>query len=105
MLCKPFALLDHQSNYENKIMTQPLDRNKLAQLLKSEEQLFHKNHPKSYELYQRARKSLHGGVPMLWMIRWAGSFPDLRQKKPKARTSPMWMATPTLTSVSAIQAQ
>jgi glutamate-1-semialdehyde 2,1-aminomutase len=55
-------------------MTQ-LDRSKLTQLLQSEEQLFHKNHPKSYELYQRARKSLHGGVPMLWMIRWAGSFP------------------------------
>jgi len=52
-----------------------LDRNKLNQLLNAEEQLFHKNHPKSYELYQRARKSLHGGVPMLWMIRWAGSFP------------------------------
>src|SRR5258706_12220926 len=52
-----------------------LDRNKLAQLLLQEEQLFHKNHPKSYELYQRARKSLHGGVPMLWMVRWAGSFP------------------------------
>ena len=52
-----------------------LNRTKLEQLLKSEEQLFHKHHPKSYELYQRARKSLHGGVPMLWMIRWAGSFP------------------------------
>jgi glutamate-1-semialdehyde 2,1-aminomutase len=52
-----------------------LDRSKLAELLKSEEQLFHKNHPKSHELHQRARKSLHGGVPMLWMIRWAGSFP------------------------------
>ncbi|HAY84264.1 MAG TPA: aspartate aminotransferase family protein [Chloroflexi bacterium] len=50
-------------------------RAKLAALLQSEEQLFHKNHPQSYELYQRARKSLHGGVPMLWMIRWAGSFP------------------------------
>ncbi len=56
-------------------MTQSLDRDKLEQLLKTEEQLFRKNHPKSYELYQRARKSLHGGVPMLWMIRWAGSFP------------------------------
>lgn len=56
-------------------MTQSLDRNKLTQLLQSEEQLFHQNHPRSYELYQRARKSLHGGVPMLWMIRWAGSFP------------------------------
>ena len=52
-----------------------LNRSKLTELLKSEEQLFHKSHPKSYELYQRARKSLHGGVPMLWMIRWAGSFP------------------------------
>ncbi len=52
-----------------------IDRSKLTSLLEAEEQLFHKNHPKSYELYQRARKSLHGGVPMLWMIRWAGSFP------------------------------
>jgi len=52
-----------------------LDRNKLTQLLNQEEQLFHTNHPISYSLYQRARKSLHGGVPMLWMIRWAGSFP------------------------------
>lgn len=56
------------------IMTE-LNRTKLTQLLKQEESLFHKNHPKSYELYQRARKSLQGGVPMLWMIRWAGSFP------------------------------
>ena len=35
-------------------MTQ-LNRSKLASLLQSEEQLFHKTHPKSYELYQRAR--------------------------------------------------
>lgn len=56
-------------------MANILDRNKLEQLLKNEESLFHKTHPKSHELYQRARKSLHGGVPMLWMIRWAGSFP------------------------------
>jgi glutamate-1-semialdehyde 2,1-aminomutase len=52
-----------------------LNRGRLNSLLQSEEQLFHKTHPKSHELYQRARKSLHGGVPMLWMIRWAGSFP------------------------------
>jgi len=52
-----------------------LNRPKLNQLLQAEEQLFHRSHPKSYDLYQRARKSLHGGVPMLWMIRWAGSFP------------------------------
>ena len=52
-----------------------IDRPKLTRLLQAEEKLFHKNHSKSYELYQRARKSLHGGVPMLWMIRWAGKFP------------------------------
>lgn len=56
-------------------MTKSIDREKLVQLLQSEEQFFHKTHPKSFELFQRARKSLHGGVPMLWMIRWAGSFP------------------------------
>lgn len=53
----------------------PINRSHLESLLQQEEALFHKNHPKSYELYQRARKSLHGGVPMLWMVRWAGSFP------------------------------
>ena len=56
-------------------MNKNLDRSHLELLLDQEEKLFHQNHPKSYELYQRARKSLHGGVPMLWMIRWAGSFP------------------------------
>src|SRR5512147_3083520 len=61
-------------------MANILDRNKLKQLLEAEEQLFHNIHLKSYELYQRARKSLHGGVPMLWMIRWAGSFPVFVQE-------------------------
>lgn len=52
-----------------------IDRKKLETLLRQEEAKFHAAHPKSYALYQRARNSLHGGVPMLWMIRWAGSFP------------------------------
>jgi glutamate-1-semialdehyde 2,1-aminomutase len=52
-----------------------LNPSRLASLLKSEEQLFFKNHPKSSELYQRARKSLQGGAPVLWLVRWAGSFP------------------------------
>lgn len=56
-------------------MTWNLNRNRLATLLEQEENLFLQKHPRSFELYQRARKSLHGGVPMLWMIRWAGSFP------------------------------
>jgi glutamate-1-semialdehyde 2,1-aminomutase len=51
------------------------DRDRLVSLLQQEEKLFHQNHPKSAALYRRARKSLYGGVPMLWMMRWAGSFP------------------------------
>ncbi len=61
-------------------MTKALDRSHLQFVLELEKQLFQKKHPKSYELYQRARKSLHGGVPMLWMIRWAGSFPVFVKK-------------------------
>jgi glutamate-1-semialdehyde 2,1-aminomutase len=56
-------------------MMPALDRSRLESLLHKEEQKFLAEHPKSFELYQRARKSLQGGVPMLWMIRWAGSFP------------------------------
>ena len=52
-----------------------MNRSHLESLLKSEEALFHQTHPQSHALYQRAQKSLQGGVPMLWMIRWAGSFP------------------------------
>jgi glutamate-1-semialdehyde 2,1-aminomutase len=66
-------------------MINAFDRRKLADLLEQEETLFHKKHPKSYELYQRARKSLHGGVPMLWMIRWAGSFPVFVEEAKGAR--------------------
>ncbi|MCX6034191.1 MAG: aspartate aminotransferase family protein [Chloroflexi bacterium] len=52
-----------------------LDRYRLETLLRLEEQKFHADHPKSYELFKRARQSMQGGVPMLWMIRWAGTFP------------------------------
>ena len=62
-----------------------LNRSRLTELLQQEESLFHKNHSKSFELYQRARKSLHGGVPMLWMIRWAGSFPVFVKEAKGAR--------------------
>lgn len=52
-----------------------IKRERLLRLLGDEEQLFYRRHPTSRALYERARRSLHGGVPMLWMIRWAGSFP------------------------------
>jgi glutamate-1-semialdehyde 2,1-aminomutase len=52
-----------------------LDRSRLEELLKKEEQLFLAEHPKSKSLYEKAREHWQGGVPMLWMVRWAGSFP------------------------------
>jgi glutamate-1-semialdehyde 2,1-aminomutase len=36
---------------------------------------FRKEHPRSAELSERAKRSLLGGVPMHWMVRWAGGFP------------------------------
>src|SRR6202166_1647005 len=55
-------------------MTQ-INREKLKELSNHEEQKFISEHPKSAEMYARARKSLLGGVPMNWMKKWAGAFP------------------------------
>lgn len=52
-----------------------LNRARLNSLIREEIQRFQQEHPKSNELYLRARQSMQGGVPMLWMIRWPGSFP------------------------------
>jgi glutamate-1-semialdehyde 2,1-aminomutase len=57
------------------ILLKELDRNHLVELLCLEEKKFQVEHPNSHKLFQRACRSLHGGVPMLWMIRWAGAFP------------------------------
>lgn len=37
--------------------------------------MFARDHPKSRELFRRAKPVLLAGVPMHWMTRWAGSFP------------------------------
>lgn len=52
-----------------------IHREKLHQLKQREEQRFIHEHPKSAELYARAKRSLLGGVPMNWMNKWAGAFP------------------------------
>jgi glutamate-1-semialdehyde 2,1-aminomutase len=52
-----------------------VDRTKLYELRKREEQKFISEHPKSAEMYARARTSLLGGVPMNWMKKFAGAFP------------------------------
>src|SRR4029077_18290126 len=52
-----------------------IDRSRLRSLMSSEEQKFVAEHPKSAALYERAQRSLLGGVPMNWMKKWAGKFP------------------------------
>ena len=52
-----------------------LDRARLASLMQREQQRYVKEHPKSKALFERACKSLLDGVPMNWMLKWAGAFP------------------------------
>ena len=52
-----------------------IDRDKLRHLQEREKDRFISDHPKSAEMYARARQSLLGGVPMNWMKKWAGAFP------------------------------
>jgi len=52
-----------------------LDRARLAALMEREQAAFVDGHPRSAALYERARRSLLGGVPMPWMVKWPGAFP------------------------------
>src|SRR5216683_3112951 len=52
-----------------------IDRDRLQFLMQSEQKKFIDERPKSKALFERARKSLFGGVPMNWMTKWAGAFP------------------------------
>lgn len=51
------------------------DRSRLELLMKEELKRFEKAHPKSKKLFERAKGSLLAGVPMNWMVRWAGPYP------------------------------
>jgi glutamate-1-semialdehyde 2,1-aminomutase len=53
----------------------PIDRNRLAAALAAESQRFIAEHPRSRALFEEAKATLLDGVPMNWMIRWAGDFP------------------------------
>jgi glutamate-1-semialdehyde 2,1-aminomutase len=52
-----------------------IDRSRLASLMQREQKKFIDERPKSKALFDRARKSLLAGVPMNWMVKWAGAFP------------------------------
>ncbi|HSW43572.1 MAG TPA: aspartate aminotransferase family protein [Patescibacteria group bacterium] len=52
-----------------------LDHARLARLMASEEAEFIARHPRARALHERALRSLLAGVPMNWMVKWAGAFP------------------------------
>jgi glutamate-1-semialdehyde 2,1-aminomutase len=52
-----------------------IDRSRLQALMQREQKKFVDERPKSKALFERARKSLLAGVPMNWMVKWAGAFP------------------------------
>jgi glutamate-1-semialdehyde 2,1-aminomutase len=52
-----------------------INQDRVRLLLEQEQKLFKQNHPRSFELYGRAKNSLLAGVPMHWMTRWPGGFP------------------------------
>jgi glutamate-1-semialdehyde 2,1-aminomutase len=52
-----------------------IDRMRLASLMEREQKKFVEERPKSKALFERGRKSLLAGVPMNWMVKWAGAFP------------------------------
>jgi len=52
-----------------------LDRRRLRRLIDEETTRFVAEHPRSRMAFERAQRSLLGGVPMNWMDRWPGGFP------------------------------
>ncbi len=63
----------------------PIDRSRLPALIAREVEAFAAARPRSLELFERAGESLLGGVPMPWMMRWAGGFPVFAAEASGAR--------------------
>jgi glutamate-1-semialdehyde aminotransferase len=64
-----------------------VDRTRLATLMAAETARFVADHPRSAALHDRARNSLLDGVPMNWMVKWAGPFPLFVEEASGARFS------------------
>ncbi len=64
-----------------------VDRARLRELADRERARFEASHPRSRELYERAQESLLGGVPMTWMMEWAGGFPVFMAEASGARVT------------------
>lgn len=57
-----------------------INRTRVKTIIEREEKQFSKTHPKSRRMFERAEKSMIGGVPMNWMIEWPGPFPIFAKK-------------------------
>lgn len=56
-------------------MANTLDRDRMARLMRAELDTFERANPRSMALWERAQGSMLDGVPMNWMVKWAGRFP------------------------------
>jgi glutamate-1-semialdehyde 2,1-aminomutase len=68
-------------------MTAPgtLDRSRLEHLMATETAAFEQANPRSHALWERAKGSLLVGVPMNWMVKWAGPYPLFVEEASGAR--------------------
>ncbi|HEY6710967.1 MAG TPA: aspartate aminotransferase family protein, partial [Rubrobacter sp.] len=55
-------------------------RERIIALIERERAAFARSHRKSRDLYEQAGNSLFGGVPMSWMMKWAGGFPVFAER-------------------------
>jgi glutamate-1-semialdehyde 2,1-aminomutase len=65
---------------ERSRQAESLPRRRIRDLIGREKESFARSHPRSRELYVRAGDSLFGGVPMSWMMKWAGGFPVFAER-------------------------
>ena len=52
-----------------------MDSAHVERLTAAEQERFVAEHPRSKELFERARAVMPGGVPMSWMSKWPGAYP------------------------------
>ncbi|MGA1670675.1 MAG: aspartate aminotransferase family protein, partial [Candidatus Nanopelagicaceae bacterium] len=62
-----------------------IKRDRLRTLNAQEEERFLSLHPKSGELFQKAKAVMPGGVPMSWMAKWPGKYPLFVERASGAR--------------------
>ena len=68
-------MIERQTRNAGDCPLHTLDRSRLSSLMAREQADFVARHPRAGALHERAKRSLLDGVPMNWMIKWAGAYP------------------------------